>query len=90
MITLSPKVESALLDCSPVNSHLCAVRLNDVAKGNAHGRRKWCLFVISAYALTDVASEAEQDSFYKELTRLVCCAKNTDILALAGDMKLAD
>ena len=44
------------------------------------------LFVISAYALTNVASEAERDSFYRELTRLVHCAKSTDIVVLSVDM----
>ena len=89
-IYFSSRDEDALLDWIPVNSRLCAVRLNGVTKVNAHRRRKRCLFVISAYAPTDVASEAEKDNFYRELTRLVRCAKNTDILVLAGDMKLVD
>ena len=76
-IALSPRAEYALLDWIPVNSRLCAVRLNGVNKFNAHRRRKQCLFVISAYAPTDVASEAEKDSFYRELTKLVRCAKST-------------
>ena len=85
-IALSPRAESALLDWIPVNSRLCAVRLNGITKVNAHRRSRRCLFVISAYAPTDVASDAEKDSFYSELTRLVRCARSTDIVILAGDL----
>ena len=85
-IALNSRAESALLDWIPVNSRLCVVRLNGVTKVNSYRRRKRCLFVISAYAPTDVASEAEKDSFYRELTRLVRCAKRTDIMVLASDM----
>ena len=68
-IALSPRAESALLDWIPVDSRLCAVRLNGVTEVNAHRRRKLCLFVISAYAPT----EAEKYNFCRGLTRLVRC-----------------
>ena len=85
---LRPRAESALLEWIPLNNPPCAVRLNGVTKLNAHRQRKRRLFVISAYAPTDVASEAEKDSFYRELTRLVRCAKSTAAVAKRLDLNV--
>ena len=43
---------------------------------------------ISAYAPTDYSSEEEKDDFYRELSRLICSAKGSDVAIVAGDMKV--
>ncbi|KER31489.1 hypothetical protein T265_02262 [Opisthorchis viverrini] len=85
-VALSPRAERALLDWIPVNSRLCAVRLSSSIKINASRHKKRCLFVVSAYAPTDCSSDAEKDTFYRELSGLIRQAKSTDTVILAGDM----
>ncbi|KER22924.1 hypothetical protein T265_09093 [Opisthorchis viverrini] len=45
-----------------------------------------CLYVVSAYAPTDCGSDAEKDTFNRELSGLIRRAKDTDIVILAGDL----
>ena len=52
-IALSPRAEAALLDWIPVDSRLCAVRLEGACKVNRRSTDKRNLFVICAYAPTD-------------------------------------
>ncbi|KER31525.1 hypothetical protein T265_02290 [Opisthorchis viverrini] len=85
-VALSPRAERALLGWIPVNSRLCVVRLSSSIKLNASRHKKRCLFVVSAYAPTDCSSDAEKDTFYRELSRLIRQAKSTDIVILAGDL----
>ncbi|KER27324.1 hypothetical protein T265_05644 [Opisthorchis viverrini] len=85
-VALSPRAERALLDWIPVNSRLCAVRLSSSIKLNASRNKKRCLFVVSAYAPTDCISDAEKDTFCRELSGLIRQAKSTDIVILAGDL----
>ena len=80
----SPRAERALLNWIPVNSHLCAVRLNGSNKVKAKRYDKRCLFVISAYFPTDAASDDEKDTFYRTLSGLVRSARRSDIVILAG------
>ena len=85
-IALSSRAEAALLDWIPVNSRLCAVRLDCNFKVNSGRRSNRCLFVVSAYAPTNCSSEAEKDDFYRDLSRLLRSARSSDIVILAGDM----
>ncbi|CAM0512289.1 unnamed protein product [Fasciola hepatica] len=84
-IVLTDKAEAALLDWIPVNSRLCAVRL----QGSVGVRKDSCvkrnLFVISAYAPTDCSSDLQKDEFYDALATLVRSSKGSDIVVLAGD-----
>lgn len=84
-IALSRKAEGALLDWIPVNSRLCAVRLNGSTKVNRKTNRRRCLFIVSVYAPTDCSSDDAKDEFYSDLVRLLGQAKRSDIVLVAGD-----
>ncbi|GAA52549.1 hypothetical protein CLF_108311 [Clonorchis sinensis] len=43
-------------------------------------------FIVPAYVLTDGSSEAEEDSFYRDLSRLSQPARNTGLVILASGM----
>ena len=85
-VALSTRAESALLDWIPVNSRLCAVRLEGSCRVNKRRSDKRCLFVISAYAPTDCSPDAVKDDFYHHLHNLLRKAPKTDIVILAGDL----
>jgi hypothetical protein len=85
-IVLSSRAEAALLDWIPVNSRLCAVRLNGNVKVNARRKKSRCIFIISAYAPTDCSNEVEKDEFYRNLSSLLQSTRSSDIIILAGDM----
>ncbi|VDP86914.1 unnamed protein product [Schistosoma mattheei] len=48
-VSLSAKAEAPLIDWVPINSRLCAVRLESFTKVRRNGREKRCLFVISVF-----------------------------------------
>ncbi|XP_005853141.1 PREDICTED: uncharacterized protein LOC102257229, partial [Myotis brandtii] len=85
-IALSARAENALVEWIPINSRLCAVRLETSVKPSKQERTKRCLFVISAYAPTDCSSDAVKDEFYERLTELLHKKRRTDIVVLAGDL----
>ena len=85
-VALSPKAEASLIEWIPVNSRLCAVRLQGYTKVNASRNKKRCLFVIAAYAPTNCADDASKDEFQVQLHSLIKRALSTDIVILAGDM----
>ena len=85
-VALSARAEAALIDWIPINSRLCAVRLESSIKVRRNRREKRCLFVISAYAPTDCSPDAIKDEFYHQLTVLLQKARSTDIVVLAGDL----
>ncbi|CAH8489984.1 unnamed protein product [Schistosoma curassoni] len=84
-VALSTRAEAALIYWIPINSRLCAVRLESSIKvrGNWHENR--CLFVIFAYAPTDCSLNAIKDEFYYQLSVLQK-VRSTDIVVLAGDL----
>ena len=57
-VALSARAEAALIDWIPINSRLCAVRLESSIKVRRNRREKRCLFVISAYDPTDCRPDA--------------------------------
>ena len=85
-VALSTRAEAALLDWIPVNSRLCAVRLEGSCRVNRQRSDKRCLFVISVYAPTDCSPDAVKDDFYHHLHNLLRKAPKTDIVILAGDL----
>ncbi|CAH8430348.1 unnamed protein product [Schistosoma haematobium] len=84
-IALSMRAEQALLEWIPVNSRLCAVRLNGYVRTRKDRDTRRCLFVVSAYALTDCSSDDVKDEFYRKLSELLQKAKRSDIVLVAGD-----
>ncbi|KAH9584754.1 hypothetical protein MS3_00006241 [Schistosoma haematobium] len=84
-VTLSARAEAALVDWIPINSRLCAVRLESSIKVR-NRREKLCLFVISAYAPTDCSPDAIKDEFYHQLSVFLQKVRSTDIVVLAGDL----
>ncbi|VDP40026.1 unnamed protein product [Schistosoma curassoni] len=66
-IALSMRAEQALLEWIPVNSRLCPVRLNGSVRTRKDRDTRRCLFVVSAYALTDCSSDEVKDEFYRKL-----------------------
>ena len=85
-VALSARAEAALIDWIPINSRLCAVRLESSIKVRRNRREKRCLFIISAYAPTDCSPDAIKDEFYHQLTVLLQKARPTDIAIPAGDL----
>ncbi|CAH8638539.1 unnamed protein product [Schistosoma intercalatum] len=85
-VSLSPRAESALIDWIPINIRLCAVRLESSIKVRRNRREKRCLFVISAYVLTDCSPDAIKNEFYQQLTVLLQKVRSTDIVVLARDL----
>ncbi|KAH9587678.1 ATP-binding cassette sub- A member 3 [Schistosoma haematobium] len=81
----SARDEAALIDWIPINSRLCAVRLESSIKVRRNGREKRCVFVISAYAPTDYSPDAIKDEFYHQLS-ILQKVRSTDIVVLAGDL----
>ena len=49
-----------------------------------HGKRR--LFTVSAYDPTAGSSEEEMEDFYRELFRLICLSKRSDVIILASGM----
>ncbi|KAA3670424.1 uncharacterized protein DEA37_0004723, partial [Paragonimus westermani] len=84
-IALSSRAEQCLLDWIPVNSRLCAVRLNTSVKVCRRKSERRCVFIISAYAPTDSCPDAAKDAFYDALVDLLRQSKHSDIIILAGD-----
>ncbi|CAH8613030.1 unnamed protein product, partial [Schistosoma mattheei] len=84
-IALSMRAEQALLEWIPVNSRLCAVRLNGYVRTRKDRDTRRCLFVVSAYAPTDCSSDEVKDEFYRKLSELLQKAKRSDIVLVAGD-----
>nr|CAH8876408.1 unnamed protein product [Trichobilharzia regenti] len=85
-IALSTRAEKTLLDWIPVDSRMCAVRLNGSVRRRKDCTTRRCLFVISAYAPTDCSSDETKDEFYQKLSSLVRKAKRSDIVVLASDI----
>ncbi|CAH8549785.1 unnamed protein product [Schistosoma margrebowiei] len=85
-VALGARAEAALIDWIPINSRLCAVRLESSIKARRNRREKRCLFVISAYAPTDCSPDAIEDKFYHQLSVLLQKVRSTDIVVLAGDL----
>ncbi|CAH8665504.1 unnamed protein product [Schistosoma curassoni] len=84
-IALSPRAELALLDWIPVDSRLCAVRLNRTVRIRKDRDTRRCLFVVSAYSPTDCSSDGVKDEFYRKLSDLLRKAKRSDVVIVAGD-----
>lgn len=84
-IALNCASERALIDWIPVNSRLCAVRLNGSVRVNRGSNRRRCLFVVSVYAPTDCSSDEFKDAFYRDLSVLLQNAKRSDVIIIAGD-----
>ncbi|CAH8595597.1 unnamed protein product [Schistosoma rodhaini] len=84
-IALSTRAEQALLEWIPVNSRLCAVRLNGSVRTRKDRDTRRCLFVVSAYAPTDCSHDEVKDDFYRKLSELLQKAKRSDIVVVAGD-----
>ncbi|CAH8440761.1 unnamed protein product, partial [Schistosoma bovis] len=74
------RAEQALLEWIPVNSRLCAVRLNGSVRTRKDRDTRRYLFVVSAYAPTDCSSDEVKDEFYR-----IQNAKHSDRVLLAGD-----
>ncbi|CAH8656790.1 unnamed protein product [Schistosoma margrebowiei] len=85
-VALSARAEAALVDWIPINSRLCAVRLESSIKVRRNRREKRCLFVISAYNPTDCSPDAIKDEFHHQLTVLLQKVRSTDIVVLARDL----
>ncbi|CAH8585366.1 unnamed protein product [Schistosoma curassoni] len=85
-VALSARAEAGLIDWIPINSRLCAVRLESSIKVRRNRREKRCLFVISAYAPTDCSLDAIKDEFYHQLSVLLQKVRSTDIVVLTGDL----
>ncbi|CAH8485715.1 unnamed protein product [Schistosoma margrebowiei] len=84
-IALSMRAEQALLEWIPINSRLCAVRLNGSVRTRKDRDTRRCLFVVSAYAPTDCSSDEVKDEFYRKLSELLQKAKRSDIVLVGGD-----
>ena len=85
-VVLSAKAEASLIDWIPLNSRLCAVRLESSIKVNASRSSKRCLFVVSAYAPTNCSTDLIKDQFYSDFRSLLSRARSSDIVIVAGDM----
>ena len=85
-IVLNSKAEGSLLEWIPINSRVCAVRLEGNTKANASRSKKRCLFIISAYSPTNASDDPAEEEFLSQLRSLIRRAKSTDIVVLAGDM----
>ena len=85
-VALSARAEAALLDWIPINSRLCAVRLEGYARVRSGRPDRRCLFVVSTYAPTDCSPDAIKDEFYHQLNDLLKQARQRDIVVLAGDL----
>ena len=85
-VALSNRAEAALLDWIPVNSRLCAIRIEGSCRVSSKRPDKRNLFIVSAYAPTDCSSAAIKDEFYYQLHDLLLKARRTDVVMLAGDM----
>ncbi|CAH8635224.1 unnamed protein product [Schistosoma curassoni] len=79
------RAEQALLEWIPVNSRLCAVRLNGSVRTQKDRDTRRCLFVVSAHAPTDCSSDEVKNEFYRKLSELLQKAKRLDIVLVAGD-----
>ena len=79
-IALSYKAESVLLDWIPVNSRLCATRLNSSLKVNKNKSTRRTLLVSSGSNDDDI-----KDQFYADLNELLHLRKTSDIVIVAGD-----
>lgn len=84
-IALNEEAENSLIEWIPINSRLCAVRLDGSCRVNRNKTIKRCLFVVAAYAPTDCSSDIMKDQFYDELNNLILRAPSTDLVVLAGD-----
>ena len=60
-VVLSAKAEASLIDWIPLNSRLCAVRLESSIKVNASRSSKRCLFVVSPYAPKNCSTDIIKD-----------------------------
>lgn len=58
------RTDCALLDCIPVDSCLCGVRLDGSVRVNSSQLRRHCLFVISVNSPTDGSSSEVKEEFY--------------------------
>ena len=85
-IVLNQRSEAAFLDWIPLNSRLCAVRLEGAIHKNRQCKTKRCLFVISAYAPADISSDDLKDMIYDQLTAPINQSRSSDIVILAGDL----
>ena len=85
VIALSQKAESVLLDWIPVNSHLCAARLNSSVRVNKNKSTRRTLLVISVNAPTDSYDDNIKNKFYADLNDLLHLQKASDIVIVAGD-----
>ncbi|KAH9583805.1 Craniofacial development protein 2 [Schistosoma haematobium] len=83
-IASSPRAEIDLLDWIPVDSRLCAVRLDGTVRTRKGRHTRRCLFVVSAYSPTDCSSDDVKDEFYRKLSDLRK-ARRTDVVIVAGD-----
>ncbi|RTG85806.1 uncharacterized protein DC041_0013076 [Schistosoma bovis] len=84
-IVLSPRAELALLEWIPVDSRLCAVRLNGTVRIRKDRDTLRCLFVVSAYSPTDCSADDVKDEFYRKLSDLLLKARRSDVVIVAGD-----
>lgn len=67
-VTTSARAEAAPIDRISINSRLCAVRLESPMKMRRNRREKQCLFIVSAYALTDCSPDVIKNEFYHQLS----------------------
>ena len=84
-IVLSQKAESALPDWIPVNSRLCAARLNSSARVNKNKSTRRALLVISVYVPTGSNDDDIKNQFYADLNDLLHLRKASNIVIVAGD-----
>ena len=85
-IVLSSRAEASVVDWIPINSRLCAVRIETAVRTDAMASTRRCLFVVSAYAPTNCSSDTSKDEFYSELYGLLRMARSSDITLVLGDM----
>ncbi|CAH8579798.1 unnamed protein product [Schistosoma haematobium] len=84
-IALSSRAELALSDWIPVDSRLCAVRLNGTVRIRKDRDTRHCLFVVSVYSPTDCSSDDVKDEFYRKLSDLLRKARLSDVVIMASD-----
>lgn len=81
-IALNMQAERVMLDRILVNSGLCKLRSS--GSECIHSRRlKDRSFVVCVYAPTDFNSLEAKDEFYRELSRLLCGVRSTDVVVVA-------
>ena len=85
-IVLNQRSEAALLDWIPVNSRLCAVRLEGAIQKNRQRKTKRCLFVISAYAPANSSSDDLKYMFYDQPTAFIHQSRSSDTVILVGGL----